>query len=112
MSGEIQLLSDRLHYRDGKVDRSYDDVSTLEYVVHDYLERRFNQDVIVEPFATPEAFTAPLDMEIKTYVAGAIRAVCQYALLKMPTSEWAIRKRFILGPFGSSVTCRVGCYSC
>lgn len=89
MSGEIQLLSDRLHYRHGQVDRSYDDVSTLEYVVHDYLERRFNQDVIVEPFATPEAFTAPLDMEIKTYVAGQLRSV-PVRFIKNANTEWAI----------------------
>lgn len=89
MSGEIQLLSDRLHYRDGKVDRSYDDVSTLEYVVHDYLERRFNQDVIVEPFATPEAFTVPLAMDVKVYVGEQLRRV-PVRFIKNANAEWAI----------------------
>lgn len=90
MSGEVQLLANRLHYVNGHVDRSYDDVSTLEYVVQDYLERRFNQDIIVEPFATPESFTAPLDMSINAYVAGDLRQV-SLRLIKNAQSAWAVQ---------------------
>ena len=89
MSGEIQLLSNRLHYLNGKVDRHYDDVTTLEYVVQDYLERRYNQDVIVEPFATPESFSAPLELSIRAYVGGDLRSVALH-LIKDMQSGWAV----------------------
>ncbi len=91
MSGEVQLLGNRLHYLNDKVDRSYDDVSTLEYVVHDYLDRRFNQSkIIVEPFATPEAFTSPLDINIRAYIADELRSV-PVRLIKHSQTGWAVQ---------------------
>ncbi len=89
MSGEIQLFGNRLHYVNGKVDRSYDDVSTLEYIVQDYLERRFSQDIIVEPFATPESFTPPLEINIRAYIADDLRSV-PLRLIKNVQSGWAV----------------------
>lgn len=90
MSGEIQLLANRLHYSDGEVDRSYDDVSTLEYVVYDYLERRFNQDgIVVEPFATPEGFSAPLPISIRAYIGGELHTL-PLNLVKDAQARWAV----------------------
>ncbi len=54
MSGDVQLLTDRLHYIGDEVDRKYDAISTLEYVIEDYLQRRFAVgNAAVEPFETP-----------------------------------------------------------
>ncbi|MDY0250301.1 MAG: MFS transporter [Pseudomonas sp.] len=89
MSGEVQLLANRLHYLNGQVDRSYDDLSSLEYVVQDYLERRFNQDIIVQPFATPESFVPPLDMKVNAHVAGELRGV-SLRLIKDSQSRWTV----------------------
>lgn len=41
LSGQIELYTDRLRYRDGQVDTRYDSMDTLTYVVRDYLQRRF-----------------------------------------------------------------------
>lgn len=90
MSGEIQLLTNRLRYLEGQVDRTYDDVSTLEYVVHDYLERRFNQDgIVVEPFATPESFNTPLAVTIRAYIDGQLRTM-SLSLNKDAQARWLV----------------------
>lgn len=41
LSGTLELFSDGLRYRDGKVDRQVDSIDTLAYVIEDYLQRRF-----------------------------------------------------------------------
>lgn len=41
LSGRVELYTDRLRYRDGKVDRSFDSRDTIAYVLEDYLQRRF-----------------------------------------------------------------------
>jgi hypothetical protein len=41
LSGKIEVFSDGLRYRDGKVDRNVDSTDTLAYVIEDYLQRRF-----------------------------------------------------------------------
>ena len=41
LSGRVELFSDGLRYRDGKVDRHVDSADTLAYVIEDYLQRRF-----------------------------------------------------------------------
>lgn len=41
LSGQVELFSDRLRYRDGQVDTQHDSRDTLAYVITDYLQRRF-----------------------------------------------------------------------
>lgn len=89
MSGEIELLSNRLHYLNGMLDRRYDDVATLEYVVQDYLEWRFNQDAVVQPLATPTTFSAPLDLDVTAYLDGELQRM-PIRLIKSADSGWAV----------------------
>ncbi|MBF2952853.1 MFS transporter, partial [Pseudomonas aeruginosa] len=41
LSGHVELYTDRLRYRHGKVDLGYDSDDTLALVLRDYLQRRF-----------------------------------------------------------------------
>lgn len=41
LNGKLELFSNGLRYRDGKVDRHVDSLDTLAYVIEDYLQRRF-----------------------------------------------------------------------
>ncbi len=90
MSGEIELLSDRLHYLNGTPDRRYDDVATLEYVVQDYLERRFNQDAVLQSLVTPKAFSTPLDLDVTAYLDGELQPI-SVRLIKSADSGWTVQ---------------------
>ena len=41
LSGRLEVYTDRLRYRDGKLDARHDSRETLHYVIEDYLQRRF-----------------------------------------------------------------------
>ncbi|MOA13853.1 hypothetical protein D3C78_1339190 [compost metagenome] len=41
LSGRLELFSDHLRYRDGRLDTSFDSQETLARVIEDYLQRRF-----------------------------------------------------------------------
>ncbi|MCY1399727.1 hypothetical protein D9M71_147900 [compost metagenome] len=41
LSGQVELYTDRLRYRDGQVDTRFDSPDTIAYVLRDYLQRRF-----------------------------------------------------------------------
>lgn len=90
MSGNVQLLTDRLHYIDGRVDRHYDAISTLEYVVEDYLQRRFAVDSVrVEPFETPMPLVSPIDITVTADISGQQRTAFA-RLIKDATAGWMV----------------------
>ncbi|MEO4046661.1 MFS transporter [Pseudomonas sp. CAU 1711] len=41
LSGSVELFSDRLRYKDGRLDTHFDSPETLARVIEDYLQRRF-----------------------------------------------------------------------
>ncbi|HHX34097.1 MAG TPA: MFS transporter [Gammaproteobacteria bacterium] len=90
MSGEVQLVTDRLHYIENEVDRHYDAISTLEYVLEDYLQRRFaTENVVVEPFEVPAVFSPPFTMAVTAYVLGQQRTV-SVRMLKNSEHGWHV----------------------
>ncbi len=46
LSGRVELYSNRLRYRDGRVDAHFDSDETLAHVIEDYLARRFATDAV------------------------------------------------------------------
>ncbi|MGP0170903.1 MFS transporter [Pseudomonas sp. NCHU5208] len=46
LSGRVELYTDRLRYRDGRVDRRFDSRDTIAYVLRDYLQRRFATEAV------------------------------------------------------------------
>ncbi|EQL41214.1 MFS transporter [Pseudomonas aeruginosa VRFPA03] len=75
LSGHVELYTDRLRYRHGKVDLGYDSDDTLALVLRDYLQRRFaSRDVSLvrapswraasHARALPAPGNATLDLEL------------------------------------------------
>lgn len=84
LSGEVQLFTDRLRYRGGKVDTRFDSEDTLAYVVEDYLERRFSTRLVqlrkVQGISLPAQH---LNMQIDTRINGK----AQHFTLKLVKEE-------------------------
>lgn len=90
MSGDVQLLTDRLHYINGEVDRKYDAISTLEYVLEDYLQRRFAvESVRIKPFETPMPFVSPIDITVTADILGQQRTAFA-RLIKDTKVGWVV----------------------
>lgn len=68
LSGSLELFSDRLRYRDGRVDTRFDSRETLAHVVDDYLQRRFATRLVQLaelPEVTFPAQRVPLEVEAR-----------------------------------------------
>lgn len=90
MSGEVQLKTDHLNYVDGKVDRQFDAVSTLEFVLKEYLQRRYRaEQVHIEPFVTPTRLTAPLTIKLTAHTDG-LRRTESVRLVKNNETGWQV----------------------
>ncbi|HCW95990.1 MAG TPA: MFS transporter [Pseudomonas sp.] len=70
LSGEVELYTDRLRYRDGQVDRTVDSTDTIAYVLEDYLQRRHaSHDVtLTSPLGqlplAEHAFSLPVEARV------------------------------------------------
>lgn len=90
MSGDVQLLTDRLQYIDGEVDRQYDAISTLEYVIEDYLQRRFAVErARIEPIEAPMPLVSPIDMTVTANILGQQRTAF-VRLIKDTQGSWMV----------------------
>ena len=71
LSGELELYTDRLRYRNGKLDARYDSRETLAKVIEDYLQRRFRSSSVALVQLPPISFPSKkLDVNISTVVNG------------------------------------------
>ncbi|MDO9623234.1 MAG: MFS transporter [Pseudomonas sp.] len=71
LSGKIEVFSDGLRYRDGKVDRNVDSTDTLAYVIEDYLQRRFATRAVQLSGVPTVALPADsLDLTIEALING------------------------------------------
>ena len=74
LSGRLQLFSNGLRYRDGKIDRSVDSVDTLAYVIQDYLERRFaTSQVQLQPIGTLSFPLLSVDLDVEALINGQLQ---------------------------------------
>jgi hypothetical protein len=90
VSGDVLLLTDRLQYIAGKVNRQYDAISTLEYVIEDYLQRRFAVDSVrIEPLETPLPLVSPIDIAVTADVSGQQRTAFA-RLIKDTKVGWVV----------------------
>lgn len=90
MSGDVQLLTDRLHYIGDEVDRKYDAISTLEYVIEDYLQRRFAVGhAAVEPFETPIPLVSPIEVAVTADILNQQRTI-SVRLIKDANKGWTV----------------------
>lgn len=91
MSGEVQLLTDHLHYIAGQVDRQFDALSTLEYVLSEYYQRRYRtEQVHVEPLPSTVTFSAPLELTAVAQING-VQHTEPVRLLKSAEQGWYVQ---------------------
>lgn len=91
LSGEVELFTDRLRYRDGQVDLRHDSMDTLHYVARDYLQRRFaTRQVEVARLPTASLPARELELEVDARIDGtAQRLPLQF--IRSDLRGWAIR---------------------
>ncbi|HBS77698.1 MAG TPA: MFS transporter, partial [Pseudomonas sp.] len=71
LSGQVELFTDNLRYRAGRVDLTHDSVDTLAYVAGDYLQRRFEtRDVTIESVAPVNLPASSLVLSISAKIEG------------------------------------------
>ena len=91
LSGHVELYTDRLRYRHGKVDLSYDSDDTLALVLRDYLQRRFaSRDVSLVRAPSWRAASHARPLRIEALVAGQAQ-VLELTLEKNARREWTVR---------------------
>lgn len=71
LSGHVEVFSNGLRYRDGRIDRSVDSSDTLAHVLEDYLQRRFaTREVKLEHLPQVSFPANELDIEIEASING------------------------------------------
>lgn len=90
LSGKVELFTDGLRYREGKVDRRVDSLDTLSYVIKDYLQRRFATPAVRLNPLPPVTFPAnSLELAVKAHIAGQLEQL-PILLSKDETRGWAV----------------------
>jgi hypothetical protein len=90
LSGRVELFSDGLRYKAGKVDRHIDSTDTLAHVIEDYLQRRFaTRQVKLHKLAAVTFPAERLDLNVQ----ALIEAQPQQLSLQLKKTEqrgWAV----------------------
>ena len=74
LNGTVELYTDRLRYRDGKVDRNHDSVDTVAYVIEDYLQRRHaSREVRLQPLPKANPLSGDPQLQVQALVDGQLR---------------------------------------
>lgn len=91
LSGQVELYTDRLRYRDGQVDTRVDSQDTLSYVVRDYLQRRFaRRDVELTPLPRLDTLRPALDVPASFSIAGEPQTL-SLTLVKTESRGWGVK---------------------
>ncbi|WP_271411861.1 MFS transporter [Pseudomonas sp. Q1-7] len=84
LSGHLEVFTDRLRYRDGRVDTTYDSRDTLAYVIRDYLQRRFaTRAVELAPLPVVNLPALRLELDVDARIDGQL----QHLPLQLSKSE-------------------------
>jgi hypothetical protein len=90
LSGRIEVFSDGLRYRDGKVDRNVDSTDTLAYVIEDYLQRRFaSRAVKLGDLPTVTLPADSLELTVEALINGKTQHL-PMRLNKTASRGWAV----------------------
>ncbi|MDH4581804.1 MFS transporter [Pseudomonas sp. BN415] len=91
LTGHLEVFTDRLRYRDGRVDTAYDSRDTLAYVIRDYLQRRFaTHDVELAQLPAVSLPSRELDLDVEARVDGQVRHL-PLPLAKSEARGWRVR---------------------
>ncbi|MFC4864111.1 MFS transporter [Pseudomonas sp. MAHUQ-62] len=90
LSGHLEVFTDRLRYRDGLVDTTFDSRDTLAYVIRDYLQRRFvTRDVELAQLPSVSLPARELDVEVEARVDGQSQHL-SLQLVKSESRGWRV----------------------
>ncbi|CDF84814.1 hypothetical protein PKB_3471 [Pseudomonas knackmussii B13] len=91
LTGEVELYTDRLRYRNGVVDTHYDSLDTLAYVARDYLERRFPDNVVaLSPLPHVDLQRHELALPVAFTLDGRAEQL-ELSLQRSENRGWAVR---------------------
>ena len=91
LSGKLELFTDRLRYREGKVDTRFDSRDTLVYVLEDYLQRRYvSRNVSVRQLPPLNLPAQQVDVQIEAVVDGQVQPLA-LTLSKSPSRGWMVQ---------------------
>lgn len=91
ISGKLQLFTNRLRYRDGRVDTHFDSRDTLIYVLEDYLQRRYvSRNVSLGQLPALNLPAQQLDVQLEVLVDGQLHALA-LTLNKSPQRGWMVQ---------------------
>jgi hypothetical protein len=92
LSGHLEVFTDRLRYRDGRVDTAYDSRDTLAYVIRDYLQRRFaTRDVELAQLPAVSLPARELELEVEARIDGQLQRL-PLQVSKNEGSGWRVQR--------------------
>jgi hypothetical protein len=92
LTGHLEVFTDHLRYRDGRVDPTYDSRDTLAYVIRDYLQRRFaTRNIELVPLPAVSLPAREVDLEVEARVDGQAQRL-PVQLAKSETKGWRVRR--------------------
>ncbi|HBX54707.1 MFS transporter [Pseudomonas sp. UBA2684] len=90
LSGKVELFSDGLRYRDGRVDRHVDSPDTVAHVIEDYLQRRFATRAVQLSELPVLALPAEsLDVQVQARINGQLQRL-PILLEKSDARGWTV----------------------
>lgn len=90
LSGKLELFSNGLRYRDGKIDRQFDSTDTLAHVIEDYLERRFaTRQVQLQPLGGLSFPQPRFELNVQARINGELQQL-PILLQKQDKRGWQV----------------------
>ncbi|MBU0808938.1 MAG: MFS transporter [Gammaproteobacteria bacterium] len=90
LSGKLELFRNGLRYRDEQVDRQFDSVDTVSYVIHDYLERRFaTRQVQLQPIGILNFPLQSIELNVNARINGNLQQL-PITLQKLKGRGWQV----------------------
>ncbi len=90
LSGKLELFSNGLRYRDGKIDRQFDSTDTLAHVIEDYLERRFaTRQVQLQPLGALSFPQQRFELNVQARINGELQQL-PILLQKQDKRGWQV----------------------
>ncbi|MBU0902651.1 MULTISPECIES: MFS transporter [Pseudomonas] len=90
LSGKLELFRNGLRYQGEEVDRQFDSVDTVSYVIHDYLERRFaTRQVQLQPIGSLNFPLQSIELNVSARINGNLQQL-PITLQKLKGRGWQV----------------------
>lgn len=90
LSGKLELFRNGLRYQGDKVDRQFDSIDTVSYVIQNYLERRFaTRQVQLQPIGNLNFPLQSIDLNVQARINGEVQQL-PIILQKLDGRGWQV----------------------